>query len=87
MSIFDNVGSGGTAGGTVTVTEERYTKLVDDVGQTLYIGEADAGSARSAAVWRIRRVTESGQDVDIEWADGNTDFDNIWDDRTTYTYS
>jgi hypothetical protein len=60
---------------------------VDTVGNTHYIGYANAGSATSGTVWAIKRVVELGNDVTINWADGTKDFDNIWDDRITLTYS
>lgn len=56
---------------------------------TLYVGRAATGSVDSAAVWSVSRsVIESGLDNDTvtTWADGNADFDNIWDDRLTLTY-
>lgn len=53
-----------------------------------YVGEARAGIATSAVGWRIKKMTYSGSNVtQVDWADGNTNFDNIWDDRTDYTYS
>lgn len=53
-----------------------------------YIGEAEPGSATSAAVWRIRKLVYSGtQLTEILWADGNTKFDNIWDNRASLSYS
>lgn len=54
-----------------------------------YIGWADPGTATSEASWRIQRFTETSNLFDIggEWADGNADFDNIWDDRETLSYS
>ena len=57
---------------------------------TLYIGRADPGSAESAAVWSISRsAIESGLDNDTTttWADGDADFDNVWDDRLILTYT
>ena len=65
------------------------TKLlqVDTVGNTTYLGYADAGSVTSGAVWAVKRIVESGNDVVITWADGDKDYNNIWDNRLTLTYS
>lgn len=54
-----------------------------------YIGEADPGTAVTSAGWRIKKITyDSNQNpTDVKWADGDTKFDNIWNDRATYTYS
>ena len=60
---------------------------VDSVGTTTYLGYAQAGTTTSAGTWAIKRIIETGQDVSITWADGNKDYDNIWDDRLTLTYS
>jgi len=69
------------------VTETSYALQIDHASATItYIGEAEPGSATSAAVWRIRRVdTSSG--TTVTWADGNQNFDNIWDNRIGLTYS
>ena len=57
-------------------------------GLTEYVGEAAPGTATSAAGWRIKKLTYSGSSVtQIDYADGNANFDNIWDNRATYTYS
>lgn len=57
-------------------------------GMQQYIGEAQPGSDTSAAVWRVRELIYSGtQLTQVIWADGDTKFDNIWDNRGTLTYS
>ena len=60
---------------------------VDSVGTTTYLGYADAGSLTSAPLWAIKKIDEVSNDVAITWADGNTNFDNIWDNRLTLTYA
>jgi hypothetical protein len=71
--------------------EVQYNKLVDTENEFIYIGEAVPGSITSAAVWRIKRVEEinnsTGDDYNILWADGTAEFDKVWDDRLTFTYS
>jgi hypothetical protein len=69
--------------------EEVYASIVDFVDDaTAYRGEAAPGSATSAAVWRIRKLTFGpGDDVTITWADGNSSFDNVWDNRAALTYT
>jgi len=65
-----------------------YAKIIDDLEDgTTYIGEADAGSSESDPVWRIKQIVETGPDVKITWADGDTNFDNIWDNRASLSYS
>lgn len=69
-------------------TSEKATRL-DVVSSTVtYVGKAAIASATSSAVWQVQRLT-SGTDGDltIEWADGNADFDNVWDNRASLSYS
>jgi len=62
--------------------------LVDDVGGGVtYVGEANPGTATYTNTWRIRQITEVGADVSVLWADGNDNFDNIWDNRASLVYS
>lgn len=69
--------------------EMAYAKRTDFATESLiYRGEAAVGSATSASVWRIRRLTlAADDDVTEEWAGGTAEFDKIWDDRASLTYS
>ena len=62
--------------------------IVDDtgVGGVIYVGFSEFGSDTSMPKWKIKKVTEVGTITTIQYADGNTKFDNIWDDRATLTY-
>ena len=67
-----------------------YAQRVDDTGSGVtYHGWAVPGTATSAASWRIRRITDSGTPTDtvIDFADGNNNLDNIWDNRAALSYS
>jgi hypothetical protein len=65
----------------------QYALRLDEVGSLTYIGEALPGTLDSAALWRIKRMDESGPDLDITWADGDSNFDNIWANRAGLAYS
>ncbi len=54
--------------------------------QTTYVGQAAPGTASSAAAWRIKRITDTGSAVSIDWANGSDAFDQVWDDRASLTY-
>ena len=69
-----------------TLTGPLAIQLDDTVSAT-YIGEASPGSLTSASAWRIKKLVETGPDSEITWADGNSDFDNIWDNRLSLTYT
>lgn len=65
-----------------------YSELIDEVdADTTYHCLAEPGTLTSAAKWRIRRISKVATVTSITWADGNTEFDNIADDRVTLTYS
>ena len=67
--------------------EVQYNKLIDQEGTFYYIGEALPGTNTDQSKWRIKRIEEVGNDYNILWADGTAEFDKIWDDRVTFTYS
>lgn len=61
---------------------------VDEASSTItYIGKAACGSGVASAVWQVQRMSISGNVTSTEWADGNDDFDNIWNDRASLSYS
>ena len=65
-----------------------YTLLVDEASTTVtYVGEAPPGSDSSSAVWRIKKILESGGSTTVSWASGNPAFDKVWDDRASFSYS
>lgn len=67
-------------------SDKLLTVLIDDVSTTLsYVGEASAGSATTSSVWRIKRL-DSTSGLELLYADGNTHFDNIWDNRLSLSY-
>ncbi len=85
-------GTGGlsTSGITLNVHNIQGASRLDEVGSTLYFGQALAGTLDAASVWQIQRITfpTPGQDdMVLEWADGNIRYDNIWDDRLALSYS
>ena len=65
-----------------------YTLLVDEASTTVtYVGEAPPGSDSSSAVWRIKKILESGGSTTVSWADGVSSFTKVWDDRASFSYS
>lgn len=74
-------------GTRVSFSPTQYALQLDEASTTVtYIGEAAVGTATSAASWRIKRMTDTG-DLVIDWADGDDSFDNVWADRATLSYS
>jgi hypothetical protein len=61
----------------------RWAVKSDDSTLT-YVGTAIPGSLTSASVWQISRVDDTGNEL---WADGDTLFNNIFEDRESLSYS
>jgi hypothetical protein len=73
--------------GTITSIDKVYAVRIDEVNANLsYVGKAEIGSLNSNAVWQIQRVQKTAQVTSITWADGNSNFDNIWNNRASLTY-
>lgn len=63
---------------------------IDYVSTTLrYVGRASPGSATSAAAWKITRQTfdSSQRLIRTAFADGDANYNNVWDNRASLSYS
>lgn len=85
------VGKAAVAGTDLTDLPDAYTQEApfqtwDPVTAThSYAMEAPAGTATSAAGWRVSRYEfATGK---LMYADGDTNYDNVADDYLTLTYS
>lgn len=74
--------------GSMALTIRTDTIDPDTDPVITYRGDALPGTATSGALWRVQRMTEqSDEDIDIIFADGDDNFDNIWDNRLSLSYS
>lgn len=71
----------------ITTIGATSASRVDDLGTTIYIGKAALGVATASPVWQIKRITFTGSQIITQWADGDANYNNTWDDRASYTYS
>ena len=72
---------------SIISSDTIYSILIEDASPTVtYIGEAAIGSDTSAPVWRIKRIQTTGSLLAIDWADKNSRFDNVWDNRDVLSY-
>lgn len=75
---------GGGGSPTSTVKAKKYDQASPT---TLYIGEADPGSATSSSVWRVKKITFDGAgfpaSIDYAALGAAT---QIWDNRASLTY-
>lgn len=66
----------------------RKTIRLDTVSPTLmYVGAGPVGLSESAPAWAIRKITTTGTVLAVEWADGDDNYDNVWTDRASLSYS
>lgn len=81
-------GGSSSSSGSVAITNTNYAVRWDDTttDNVVYVGKADIATATSAPLWQIKKIDQTTGGV-ITWADGNDEFDNIWDNRAALTYS
>jgi hypothetical protein len=63
-----------------------YSIRIVEVGYYTYIGWALPGSLDSDAVWKMLLIDETTNTI-IKWADGDSEFNNIWDNYASLTYT
>lgn len=81
-----NQGTGGSSAWKVNPVESGNAIRFEDAGSnTLYLGEASAGTLNSAASWRVSRIVTTSP-IEIKFADGDDNFNNIWDNRASLNY-
>lgn len=74
--------------GSLALTTRSDTIDPSVFPEVTYRGDALPGVLTSAASWRVSRLTtQSDGDIAIVFADGNDNFDNIWDNRLSLSYS
>lgn len=79
------------ADGSIKITEVEAPALVAKVDVAsdvlFYKGWAVSGSSTSTATWRIQRIEKVGNVFTKAWADGDRNYNNIWDNRASLTYT
>lgn len=74
--------------GSMALATRTDTIDPDVIPEVTYRGDALPGTVTSAALWRVQRITiQADRDTVIVFADGDDDFDNIWDNRLSLSYS
>ena len=64
----------------------EQTKVDTVSNAEIYYGFAQCGRLSSEAAWKIERKVVVGTEATIQWADGDGNYDNVWDNRTSLTY-
>lgn len=85
---FYNAIASAIGGINIPEPNPNYAVRIDTTttASTVYIGKAKVGSSDADAVWQIAKL-DTSTGLSKTWADGNTHFDNIWNDIATITYS
>lgn len=79
------ISSGGSGGGAEKVYAVQVkTDSIDTNVQ--YVGEAEVGTPTSSPAWRIRKVNKNTGTV-VTWAGGTAEFNKIYDNRQSLSYS
>ena len=75
----------------MTILENSAPSYIDkidvNVSGVTYYGTALTGTATSAAGWQIQSSSVSGVITTFLWADGDSNHDNVWDNRASLSYS
>jgi hypothetical protein len=53
----------------------------------IYLAVGKIGLATSATGWQIRRISNTGAILAIQYAGGSAAFDKVWNNRASYSYS
>lgn len=62
--------------------------LVDESNPNIiYKGFASPAAKVEDAVWAIQKISNTGDVCAYQWADGNKNFDNVWNNRAALSYS
>ncbi len=75
--------------GSIDVYNNTYTTRLayNSEGRMEYTGHALPGINSQAASWRIKKtIYTNTRQTHIIFCDGNSNFDNVWSDRTTLKY-
>lgn len=88
MSEHGRAGGISTGQGFKSVKEVQEVERIDIAdSSTIYVGTAAISSATSAAVWQVCKFTTTDSSVIPTYADGDDEYDNIWDNRASLSYS
>lgn len=61
--------------------------IVDEASPTVtYVGEAAIGTPETAPNWRIKKLEQVGSQLKIKFAEGSSNWNAVWNDRSSLTY-
>lgn len=89
ISMSEHGRAGGISTGTPFkgIQEIPLKTIIDNQGDSIYIGEAHPAALVSEEKWRIFKLIVSGSITSIYFASGSDKFDKEWDERSSYSYT
>lgn len=74
--------------GSINTSSADVATIIDEATytSTTFFGYSNPGTSTASSYWQIKIIDESGSSTEIKWADGNSNFNKVWDNRTSYTY-
>ena len=73
------------------VEEREYTQKIayDASNNPIYVGYATPGTSTSESKWKIQKITydASNNPTDVQYPNGDSGFNYVWDKRSDYQYS
>jgi hypothetical protein len=79
--VFQNGGGGGAGGGVKQPLREDESQP-----NVIYKGYAVPNANTREAVWAIIKISRIDSQIIYEWADGDENYDNVWDNRYEIRY-
>ena len=81
-NILQSGGGSGSGGTSVKVP------LREDESEpkTIYKGYASPNARPSDELWAIQKISRIDNEIIYEWADGDENYDNVWDNRYNISY-
>lgn len=86
MSEHGRVGGLSNGQGFKFVDQVQYKTILDDRGDTVYIGVAKHGTNKSESYWRIKKIVTNDGVTETLCPNGSDEFNFVWDNRENYTY-
>jgi hypothetical protein len=69
------------------IAAASYAIRIDKASDTItYVGYGARGAIDFNDVWMIMKLEKTGTVTAITYADGNIEFDNVWDNRASLVY-
>lgn len=83
--VFGPQGSQGPAS-VERLTTGQLMVLYAISGSIIYVGEAAPGTSENDPYWRIFRFDSTSTTGELKFADGNSNFDNVFADHASLSY-